>query len=304
MQEFELIRRITDSLPQGEQVVLGPGDDAAVLRFEGESVVTTDILVEDVHFRRAWAEAHQIGRKAVAVNISDVEAMGARPVAVVVALAVPGELRDEWVPALREGILAECEEAGVSLVGGDLSSSSHVVVSVTAFGDLAGREAVTRSGARPGDVVAVAGNVGLAGAGFAALSRGFRSPRVVVDEHLTPHVPYGQGVVAALAGASAMIDVSDGLVQDLGHIAAGSRVAIDVRTSAFEVPESIERVAAATGKEPRQFILAGGEDQALAATFAEGDVPEGWRVIGSVAEGEGVTVDGDAFETAGYEHFA
>lgn len=303
--EFELIDQIVEGITVADDVLLGPGDDAAVLRPTGDIVVTTDILVENIHFKRQWSSARSLGRKAVAVNVSDVESMGARPTGVVVALAVPKDLDQRWVLDFSTGVREECANAGVSLVGGDLSGSVHIVVSVTATGDLDGRAPVTRAGARPGDVIAVAGKLGWAGGGLAVLQRGFGSPKDLVEEQLTPSVPYGQGVVAADAGATAMLDVSDGLLADLGHIARCSGVAIDVDTGLLEVPEQVHRVAAATGKPPLNFVLAGGEDHALAAAFpAEVALPEGWRRVGVVRAGAGVTVDGEPWDGApGWDHF-
>ncbi len=303
--EFALIDQIVEGITATDDVVLGPGDDAAVLRPTGDIVVTTDILVENVHFKRQWSSARSLGRKAVAVNVSDVESMGARPTSVVVALAVPKDLDQRWVLDFSTGVREECANAGISLVGGDLSSSAHIVVSVTATGDLDGRAPVTRAGARSGDVVAVVGKLGWAGGGLAVLQRGFGSPKDLVAEQLTPSVPYGQGIVAADAGATAMLDISDGLLADLGHIAQCSGVAIDVDTSLLEVPEQVHRVAAATGKSPLNFVLAGGEDHALVAAFpAEAALPDGWRRIGEVRSGSGVTVDGEPWDGAtGWDHF-
>lgn len=303
--EFEIIASITQDLSVNEHVVLGPGDDAATLRFDGNAVVSTDILAENVHFKPAWSTAQQVGRKAVAVNVSDIEAMGARPVAVVVALAFPKDTDDAWVRAFGEGVRAECEIADVALVGGDLSRSEVIVCSVTALGDLGSRQAVTRSGAQPGDTVAYFGKLGWAAAGHAALSRGFRSPKDVVRLALQPEVAYGQGIIASAAGATAMMDISDGLVQDLGHIARSSGVRIDVDSEALEVTEPMTRVATATGKDPLRFVLGGGEDYALVATFPKAaQLPEDWTAIGRVVEGEGVTVDGSPTEFTGWNHFA
>lgn len=302
--EFELIAELTEGLSTGADVLLGVGDDAALLRNGAELAISTDILVENVHFRRAWSSAEQIGRKSIAVNVSDIEAMGARPSAVVVALAFPKDTPRDWLRGFSSGVRAECELAGVSLVGGDLSRSEQVVVSVTAVGEISGHKPVLRSGAQPDDVVALAGRIGWSGAGHAALSRGFRSPLAVVQAAHCPEVPYGQGRVAAQAGATAMIDISDGLVQDLGHIAHASAVQIDLQTELLELAEPIERVAAAIGKDPLEFLLAGGEDYALAATFpSTADLPKSWRVIGKVKEGNGVLVDGSPSELVGWDHF-
>lgn len=304
--EFELIERITSGLVVGDDVVLSVGDDAAVLDLAGHVVVTTDMLIENVHFTRRWSPARAVGRKAVAVNVSDVEAMGARPSSVVVGLAFPKDLDQDWVVEFEAGAKEECAKAGVSLVGGDLSSSAHIAICVTAIGDLGGRAAVTRAGARPGDVVAVCGRLGWAGAGLAVLQRGFGSPKELVAEQQTPSVPYGQGLAAARAGATAMLDVSDGLLADLGHIAEASHVLIDVDTSLVEIPEPVQRVAAATGRPALGFVLAGGEDHALVATFPPGaPLPVGWRRVGLVREGGGILVDGAPFDgSLGWDHFA
>ena len=163
---------------------------------------------------------------------------------------------------------------------------------------------VLRSGAEPGQVVALAGRQGWSAGGLAVLGRGFRSPRVLVEAYRRPEPPYGAGPAAAAAGATAMIDVSDGLVADAAHVAEESGVAIDLHSAAFEVPEPLHAVAAATGSDPLQLILGGGEDHSLLATFAPGTVPAGWTEVGTVGEGAGVTVDGAAYDgPAGWTHY-
>ena len=303
--EFELIDTITRGLVVGDDVVLSVGDDAAVLNLQGHTVVSTDMLIENVHFKRQWSPARAVGRKSVAVNVSDIEAMGARPSSIVIGLAFPKDLDQQWVVEFEAGAKEECEKAGVSLVGGDLSSSAHIAICVSAIGDMAGRAAVTRSGARPGDVVAVTGNLGWAGAGLVTLQRGFGSPKDMVAEQQTPSVPYGQGITAAKAGATAMLDISDGLLADLGHIAEQSGV-IDVDTTLIDIPDGVARVAAATGKPALGFVLAGGEDHALAATFPPGaPLPVGWRRVGTVHAGQGITVNDAPYDgSMGWDHFA
>ena len=196
------------------------------------------------------------------------------------------------------------------MVGGDLTRGDVVVVSVTAVGHAAGSP-VLRSGARPGDVVALAGRQGWAAAGLAVLSRGFRSPRAVVEAYRRPEVPYDAGPEALLAGATAMVDVSDGLLADLGHVARASGVVIDLTSAALPVAEPLQAVGAATGADPLTFVLGGGDDHPLVATFPSADaVPGGWTVIGSVAEPGpeaepgAVTVDGSAYDgERGWRHF-
>jgi len=268
------------------------------------------MLIEGVHFRRDWSSGTEIGRKAAAVNAADLEAMGATPLVLTLGLGVPADLPVQWVHDFATGLRAEADAAGLTLVGGDTTSARDVTISVTVIGQTVGREPILRSGARPGDVVAYRGRLGWAAAGLAALGRGFRSPRAAVDSQRVPLVPYGAGRQAAQAGATAMLDVSDGLIADLGHIAAASGVRIDLRSDAFEVPDPVQAVAAATGKDPLGFVLTGGEDHALAATFPAGAVPSEWVEIGVVREAAEdsapqVTVDGGAWTGAdgGWEHF-
>lgn len=306
--EFALIAEMVRDLPAADDVLVGPGDDGAVLAVGGSVVVSTDVLVEGVHFRRDWSGPNDIGRKAVAVNVADVEAMGARPQGVVVGFSAPGETEVRWTLDLAAGLRAECATAGVSLLGGDTTRGQHVTLSVTALGTLDGRAPVRRDGARPGDVLAFAGRLGWAAAGLLVLTRGFRSPRAVVEVQRVPDVPYGQGAVAARAGATAMVDVSDGLLADLGHVARASGVTVDVDTTTLELSEPLQTVGAATRVDPLLLVLTGGEDHALVATFPPGRVPPGWTTIGAVRPageaGPGVLVDGSPFAgVPGFDHF-
>ncbi|MEU3271641.1 thiamine-phosphate kinase [Saccharomonospora sp. NPDC006951] len=305
--EFGLIREVTEGRTQPSTTLLGPGDDAAVVAApDGRVVVSTDVLVQGVHFRLDWSSAEQVGRKAVAVNLADIAAMGAVPTSVVVGLACPSDTKAALVNELVDGIAAEAERARVGLVGGDMVTSEQFVISITALGDLGGRAPVTRSGARPGDVVAVCGRLGWAAAGLAVLGRGFRSPVGVVNAQRFPEPPYAAGPAAAIAGATAMIDVSDGLLADLGHLAESSRVGIDVHTDRLPVPRKLTDVGSALGADPMRWILTGGEDHALAATFPSfTDLPEGWQRIGDVLMPDtGITVDGAPYEQeTGWEHW-
>ncbi len=308
--EFGLVDGFTSRFPQGDHVYVGPGDDAAVLRTpRGHVVVSTDVLVEGRHFRREWADARSIGRKAAAANLSDVNAMGGRAHSLTVGLAAPADLPARWLGDLADGIAEEAALVGASIVGGDLTTATEVVVSVTVLGTC-DQAPVLRSGARPGDVVALAGRQGWAAAGLAVLTRGFRSPRALVEAFQRPEPPYAAGPAAAVAGATSLIDVSDGLLADLAHVATASGVAIDVRRDAFELAEPMRAVGAALGVDPLRFVLGGGDDHALLATFAAGAaLPEGFVVIGSVAEpagsGPAVTVDGAAYDgPTGWTHFS
>ncbi|HPU12207.1 MAG TPA: thiamine-phosphate kinase [Aeromicrobium sp.] len=303
--EFGLIKLVTEKLGASDYVLIGPGDDAAHLATaDGTFVIATDLLIEGRHFRRDWSTATDIGRKAVAVNLSDINAMGGVATALVVGFAAPGDLPVDWVKDLLSGMEAECAKVGAHIVGGDMSAAEQIIISITALGDA--ERPVKRSGAKAGDQVACAGTLGLASAGYGALSRGFRSPKAAVDAHRVPTPPYAAGPAAAAAGATAMIDVSDGLLADAAHIAKASDVAIDLDPTLFEVLEPIETVAGALGGvDPLSFVLTGGDDYALVATFApDVTLPAGWTRIGKVAAGSGVTVAGAPYEgDPGHRHW-
>ena len=304
--EFGLISRITARLESGPSSLLGPGDDAAVVASpDGRTVASTDVLVEGRHFRRDWCSADDVGHRAAAANLADIVAMGARPTALLVALCIPKDLDVSWAEELAGGLSAEAALVGASVVGGDMSSSPTLTIAVTALGDLGGRAPVLRSGAQPGDQVALAGRTGYGAAGYTVLSRGFRTPKILVEAYRRPVVPYESGPAAADLGATSMIDVSDGLLQDLGHVATASVVGIDLRRDAFEVPAQMRDAASALGVDPYVWLLAGGDDHAMAATFPPGvTLPEPWRVVGTVHEGTGVTVDRKPWQGGlGWDHF-
>ncbi|MGR6741667.1 thiamine-phosphate kinase [Microbacterium sp. F1-18] len=307
LSEEAVLAHILECLGPSDALV-GPGDDAAVLRLsDARVVVTTDTLIHGPDFRLAWSSGRDLGAKAAAVNLADVAAMGARPVALFVALAMPPETTIGFVGELAAGLREACEELapGCRVAGGDLTSSDTLTVAVTAIGELEpGRAPVLRSGARPGDVVAICGDVGLAAAGLDILFERFRdergaaitvdagslsdSERAAVAGQLRPRPPIASGVVAARSGATAMMDVSDGLVRDARRLARSSGVTVDLERSALGVDSD--------------RALRGGEDHALLATFPEGTaLPAGFRAIGSVSEAGSVplTVDGRAERSAG-----
>jgi thiamine-monophosphate kinase len=307
--EFGLVdalkERFTRQFPPGEHVLLGPGDDAALVAVpDGRVLVSTDLLVDTRHFRRDWASASDIGHKAAAQNLSDINAMGGRATALTVGLAAPSDLSVAWALELADGIAEEAALVGACVVGGDVTRADAVMIAITVLGVVEG-EPVRRNGAGPGDIVAIAGRQGWAAAGLAVLARGFRSPRALVEAHRRPEPPYAAGAQAAAAGATSMIDLSDGLLGDVGHLAEDSGVAIDIKAGSFTIAEPMQAVGAALGADPVQFILTGGDDHALVATFPAGTtLPDGWTTIGAVSEGSGVTVDGAAYAgPAGHQHF-
>lgn len=309
LSEGEILRAILARTARASHTIIGPGDDAAVIAAPSGSVVaTTDTLVHGPDFRLAWSSGYDLGWKAAAVNLADVAAMGARPTALLVALAVPRDLRLSFVERLADGFREACAALapGCAVVGGDLTVSDVLTVAVTALGDLEGRAPVTRSGARVGDVVAVAGELGHAARGLAVLFGRFRDGEtpVAVDPsvlgqgesaalaaQLRPSPPIGLGPFAATAGATAMMDISDGLALDARRMAAASTVTIALD-------------GAALGDSP-QRALAGGEDHALLATFPPGMLPSGFRVIGVVApQGEhDLLVDDAPADVSGWDPY-
>ncbi len=307
--EFPLIAAFEQIFTQGEHVLIGPGDDAAVLRIKnGHALVSTDLMVENRHFRREWVTAGDVGARAAAQNLSDINAMGGTATSLTIGLAAPADLPVQWALDFARGFADECAKVGASVVGGDVTRSDTLVIAVTVLGACKVAP-VVRSGAVAGDVVALTGRQGWAAGGLAVLGRGFRSPRVLVEAYRRPEPPYAAGPVAAESGATAMIDVSDGLLADAGHIADASGVSIDITRGAFEIPEPLHAVGSALGADPMQFILGGGDDHPLLACFeSRKKVPDGWTVIGSVAaageDGPTVTVDGAAYDgPTGWTHF-
>ena len=295
LSEKQILARITARTGRSEYALVGPGDDAAVLRVSGSLVATTDTLIEGPDFRREWSDGYSLGWKSAAVNLSDVAAMGARPTALLVALAMPNDTPISYVERMADGLREACDRLapGCAVVGGDLTQSDTLTVAVTALGDTEGRAAVLRSGAKPGDTVALAGEMGVSARGLAILFDRFDGSapdfaaltgdeRAAVERQLRPEPPLPLGRAAAEAGAHAMMDVSDGLALDATRRAEASGDTLDLD-------------AALLGEDP-VGALSGGEDHALLATFG-GEVPDGFRAIGRVTErgADPLLVDGAPF---------
>ena len=339
LSEEEILAVITPLLPRGPQAPVGPGDDCAVLSFpDARTAVSSDVLVEGHHFRTEWSTGRDVGARAAAQNLADAAAMGARPVALVVGLVMPPATPVVWVRDFALGLAQGCESCGAGVVGGDLSGGESLVVAVTVLGDLEGRAPVLRSGARPGDLVVHAGTLGRSAAGLALLSAGKRTaaeqywdlPQVrdCLAAFRAPTPALAAGPALADAGATSMMDVSDGLLRDAGRIARASGVVIDLDDPG-NLPDMsfLEPVAAlvAGGRGPaaralaRGWLLTGGEDHGMLATVPAGSaerLPADAVVIGRVlapqsprADGldhrPGVLVGGQpAREHTGWDHFA
>jgi len=345
LSEEELLAVITPLLPRGPQTPVGTGDDCAVLSFpDSRTAVSTDVLVEGRHFRTQWSTGRDVGARAAAQNLADAAAMGARPVALVVGLVMPASTPVGWVRDFARGLAQGCEPCGAGVVGGDLSGGDSLIVSVTVLGDLECRAPVLRSGARPGDAVVHVGTLGRSAAGLALLSAGSDcasgSGAVVpssqehpqawacIEAFRAPAPPLAAGRDLALAGATSMLDVSDGLLRDAGRIARASDVVIDLDDPG-DLPDAsfLEPVAAlVSGRDgsaahalARSWLLTGGEDHGLLATVpahALDRLPAGARVIGRVLSPQssparvlghrpGVLLAGEpAQERTGWDHFS
>ena len=303
--ESAVLARIFPRLPAAAAQLLGPGDDAAIIAApDGRYVVTTDLMVHGPDFRLAGSRPPDVGWKAAVSNLADGAAMGAVPTALVVAIAAPPDSPITLLEGIADGFRDACgaHAPGAGIVGGDLSVSPTLTIAVTAFGDLEGRQPVLRSGARTGDVVAVSGPLGEAAAALRLLFTDAVDERGGPDAgraaalrertraQLAPEPPIADGPLAALAGATAMLDLSDGLARDAARVAEASGVAID-----FD--------GATLGDDP-ELALGGGEDHSLFATFPpEATLPGGFRAVGSVREGNGILLDGVPHPATGWDPF-
>jgi thiamine-monophosphate kinase len=323
--EFELIERVRERLAEagvgsGARLAVGSGDDAAVID-DGVSAVSVDSVVDGIHFRRGAAPLSAVGRKALAAALSDLAAMGAGPGEALVALGVPGDLGDAACDELIAGMVAGAREWSVALAGGDVVASPVLFVSVTVLGPVGEAGAVLRGGAEPGHVVAVTGELGGAAAGLALLEQ----PGLGVDlddataaalraRQLEPSPRLAAGRALAGAGAAAMIDLSDGLAGDAGHVAGASRARLEIELHRLPLAAGVAEVAVATGRDPHELAVAGGEDYELLACLPAGRSDDAaaavaaagttLTVVGEVLEGEGVALrraDGTELDARGFD---
>lgn len=305
-------------------IIVGPGDDAAVVTAPDPLIVTTDSMIRGRDWRDDWSSPGDVARKLGAQNISDIAAMGGLARGAVLTITADPHTPLSWVEAFAVGLGEWCGQAGVAVVGGDLSSAPPEVlqVSLTMWGSLEGREPVLRSGARVGDVVAVCGSLGWSDAGLMSYAAGDAPIELGPDSavgdrvreawreyHRSPRPPWEAGPVAATAGATSMIDLSDGLARDAGRVARASTVSVDLDRGRLQrdfLPDLL--TGGADEEQAWRHILGGGEEHSLLATFPdEASVPHtdhmGWRVIGEVRRGAGVTLDGEALKVMGWDHF-
>ncbi len=328
--EDELLAAIRTVLRDGTPgVTVGIGDDAAVVEAgAGSQVLTADMLVEGVHFDRRLASARDLGYKAVVVNVSDVAAMAASPRYALVSLGLPREVDAAWVMELFGGMREACGEYALTIVGGDLNRAAEVVVSVTVVGEVAPGRAVTRAGARPGQRIVVTGELG-ASAGGLLLARA-RPARVgealsadwgreLLRAHFRPAARVGEAQTLARAGATAMMDLSDGLAGDLARLCGESGVGARVDLGSVPVAAALAAGADALAIDALELALSGGEDYELLATLPEtavlaarGELRERYAVtltdVGAIIEGNAVLASGmegrdRPLAPRGWDHF-
>lgn len=298
----------------GRDVVVGPGDDAAVVLTSGPVVITTDSMIRERDWRDDWSTPTDVAHKLGAQNISDIAAMGGVATAALLTVTADPATPVSWVERFAAGLGEWSAAAAVTVVGGDLSSAPPGVlhVSMTMWGELQGRPPVLRSGARPGDVLAVCGSLGWSGAGLAAHARGAEDLGPVAQwrrYHRRPRPPWEAGPVAAAAGATSMIDLSDGLVRDAGRVARASGVLLDLDRRSLDEDFVAPLASVHTAEEAWGHVLGGGEEHSLLATFPRESGPPHtsgapWRVIGTVRAGAAaVTLDGEPVRMVGWDHF-
>jgi thiamine-monophosphate kinase len=262
--EFALIRRLAEIAPGTRpEVIQGIGDDAAVMRVAPEPapylLVTTDILVEEEHFKRAWASAEQIGVKAAECNVSDIAAMGGTAQWMFVSLVLPADTEVAWAEALYQGLGRSCRRHDIALLGGDTTRGALVTINITLIGSVPPNHLRLRSHARPGDVLMVTGSLGASAAALALLSRGLTPSAYLLEKHLAPTCRMDvAGRIAPLAHA--MIDISDGLGSEVGHICAASRVGAEIHAAAIPLHDEVRDAGRRLGIDPLAWAIGGGED--------------------------------------------
>jgi len=316
--EFALIDQLNQITAMDHaDLIVGVGDDAAVIRTAPAPapylLVTTDILVEESHFKRAWATPEQIGIKAAECNISDIAAMGGTPSWMFISLVLTKEIDVDWVRMVYSGISAACRRHGVIVAGGDTTMGSVNTINITLLGSVLERDLCLRSHARPGDLLMVTGPLGASAAGLALLLANKTPSQFLLQKHLAPTCRLqASRKIAPLANA--MIDISDGLGSEVHHVCRQSRTGARIDAGSIPVHDDVRAAANALGKDPLEFALSGGEDFELLFSIAPekavelGQIGVTYYQVGRVVPmSEGATLVQPDGRTAplpgGYDHF-
>jgi len=277
MNERELITFIAGLSPSGhnQDLLLAIGDDCAVVRKTREQVLlySTDTLIEKVHFDLAWHPPYLLGRKAVSVNVSDVAAMGGQPRYLLFSLGLPKGFDEDWARELVRGVINACDEYGCTLVGGDtVASPAGITLGLTVVGEMLEQEVIYRSGAREGDMVLVSGPLGSAAAGLALCRQGYGNDERfarLCQAHLNPSARVNLGKMLAASGlVHAMMDLSDGLATDLGHVCRAGRLSAILFRDQLPAIPVLSDAAQLLDVDPVQWMIGGGEDYELLVTVA------------------------------------
>ena len=313
--EFGLIDRIRKMTSVPDPSWVGIGDDCAVIPLSPETggapasdlLVSTDMLVEGTHFLMEDISPRQLGWKSAAVNISDIAAMGGKPIATFLSLALPKTLPEQWMQEFMEGYNGISEKFGAALLGGDTTCSpDRICINVTVLGTCPRGKARLRSAARPGDLVCVTGTLGDSAAGLRLILGGQKgaAPRLM-DRHYTPTPRVEEGLaLSCLPGVHAMMDISDGVGSDLRHILDESGVGARIDTGKLPISKELQALCSETGWDPKELALSGGEDYELLFTMDPQETPDiPYTVIGEITANPTVTWEGGSRDYMGYKHF-
>lgn len=313
--EFGLIDRIRKMTSVPDPSWVGIGDDCAVIPLSPETggapasdlLVSTDMLVEGTHFLMEDISPRQLGWKSAAVNISDIAAMGGKPIATFLSLALPKTLPEQWMQEFMEGYNEISEKYGAALLGGDTTCSpDRICINVAVLGTCPRGKARLRSAARPGDLVCVTGTLGDSAAGLRLILGGQKgaAPRLM-DRHYTPTPRVEEGLaLSCLPGVHAMMDISDGVGSDLRHILDESGVGARIDTGKLPISKELQALCSEKGWDPRELALCGGEDYELLFTMDPQETPDiPYTVIGEITANPTVTWEGGSRDYMGYKHF-
>ena len=315
--EFGLIQRLAPMLTGGPSVVKGIGDDCAVVRVGGRMLlISSDLSLEHIHFRQTTLSPIDIGYKAAASSLSDIAAMGGNPLFCQVSLACPGTTPVAVIEGIYEGLQDAVSSAGAIIIGGDTAASSEgILIDVTVIGEVVGERCLMRRGAHAGDLLAVTGPLGLSAAGFLALERGEDAPELI-GAHARPQPRFAEGQwLCEQSAVRAMIDISDGLAQDAGHLAVASGIGVNLVQEQVPIAPVLAAFSAAHGFDALTLAISGGEDYELAFALDPAQqatltakfrqvFQRDFRIVGAFTDQwEGVRLDGQPMTQSGFDHF-